>query len=136
MLVGTSHRNSYEFYNLLNDPDEIHPVPEHKAGGFHDLKQYISNTVQNYNFNAAAGQVTINDQAMENLKNIITNAGLTLDDVASVDVFLTNMAGYADFNEIYQGYFSAHKPARAVVAVKALPKGGCVEVKCVACRKS
>ena len=75
-------------------------------------------------------------QAMENLKNIITDAGLTLEDVASVDVFLTDISDFADFNEIYLKYFSAHKPARAVVAVKALPKGGYVEVKCVACRKS
>ena len=74
-------------------------------------------------------------QAMENLKNIITDAGLTLDDVASVDVFLTNMADFGNFNEIYEKYFSRHKPARAVVAVKALPKAGCVEVKCVACWK-
>jgi len=73
-------------------------------------------------------------QAMENLKNILTDAGLTLEEVASVDVFLTDMADFAEFNGIYQGYFSEHKPARAVVAVKALPKGGCVEVKCIACK--
>jgi 2-iminobutanoate/2-iminopropanoate deaminase len=75
-------------------------------------------------------------QAMENLKNIIMDSGLTLGCVASVDVFLTNMNDFADFNLIYQEYFSEHKPARAVVEVKALPKGGCVEIKCVACRTS
>lgn len=73
-------------------------------------------------------------QAMENLKNIIIDSGLTLSNVASVDVFLTNMGDFADFNLIYQEYFAGHKPARAVVEVKALPKGGCVEIKCVACR--
>jgi len=75
-------------------------------------------------------------QALENLKNIILAAGLALEDVASVDVFLTDMAGFADFNGIYQEFFPEHKPARAVVAVKALPKGGCVEVKCIACKGS
>lgn len=73
-------------------------------------------------------------QAMENLKNIIIDSGLTLSNVASVDVFLTNMGDFADFNLIYQEYFAGHKPARAVVEIKALPKGGCVEIKCVACR--
>ena len=75
-------------------------------------------------------------QALENLKNIIMDAGLTLNEVASVDVFLTDMTDLGDFNSVYQRYFSGHKPARAVVAVKALPKGGCVEIKCVAFRKS
>jgi 2-iminobutanoate/2-iminopropanoate deaminase len=56
--------------------------------------------------------------------------------VASVDVFLTDMADFGDFNAAYQKYFSGHKPARALVAVKALPKEGCVEIKCVACRTS
>lgn len=75
-------------------------------------------------------------QALENLKNIIIDAGLTLNEVASVDVFLTDMTDFGDFNAVYHRYFPGHKPARAVVAVKALPKGGCVEIKCVAFRKS
>jgi 2-iminobutanoate/2-iminopropanoate deaminase len=86
------------------------------------------------------GEMVSNDlksqagQAMENLRNIIIGAGLTLENVVSVDVFLTDMTDFADFNGIYQKYFTEHKPARAVVAVKALPKGGCVEIKCVACQ--
>ncbi len=70
------------------------------------------------------------------MKNIIIDAGLTLESVASVDVFLIDMSDFAAFNGIYQEYFPEHKPARAVVAVKALPKGGCVEVKCVVCKGS
>jgi len=71
-------------------------------------------------------------QALENLKSILTAAGLTLGDVAAVDAFLTDMGDFAAFNAVYQEYFTDHRPARAVVAVKALPKGGCVEIKCIA----
>jgi 2-iminobutanoate/2-iminopropanoate deaminase len=71
-------------------------------------------------------------QALENLKSIITAAGLNLKHVAAVDAFLTDMGDFAAFNGVYQEYFSDHKPARAVVAVKALPKGGSVEIKCIA----
>ncbi len=39
---------------------------------------------------------------------------------------------FVDFNAIYAEYFSDHKPARAAIAVSALPKGGCVEIKCTA----
>jgi 2-iminobutanoate/2-iminopropanoate deaminase len=49
-----------------------------------------------------------------------------------VDVFLTDINQFAAFNGIYLGYFSGHKPARAVVEVKGLPRGGCVEIKCIA----
>ncbi|MDA8140303.1 MAG: RidA family protein [Desulfobacteraceae bacterium] len=73
-------------------------------------------------------------QAMANLKAIVEAAGCTLNDVAAVDVFLTDMGDFAAFNTIYQSFFGDHKPARAVVAVKALPKGGRVEIKCLAVR--
>jgi 2-iminobutanoate/2-iminopropanoate deaminase len=42
------------------------------------------------------------------------------------------MGKFADFNAIYAEYFSARKPARAAIEVSALPKGGCVEIKCTA----
>ena len=71
-------------------------------------------------------------QALDNMKSVLKAAGLTLKDVASVDVFLTDMGQFAIFNGIYQEYFSEHKPARAVVEVKGLPKWARVEIKCVA----
>ncbi|MFZ0613169.1 MAG: Rid family detoxifying hydrolase [Desulfobacterales bacterium] len=71
-------------------------------------------------------------QALQNLKEIVVAAGCGLDQVAAVDVFLTDMGGFAEFNRIYEEFFTHHRPARAVVEVSALPKGGLVEVKCVA----
>lgn len=71
-------------------------------------------------------------QALANLKAILAAAGCALIDVAAVDVFLADMTDFVPFNRIYQDFFGDHKPARAVVAVKTLPKNGLVEVKCVA----
>jgi 2-iminobutanoate/2-iminopropanoate deaminase len=71
-------------------------------------------------------------QALANLKAVLTAGGVALTDVAAVDVFLTDMNDFSEFNGIYAEFFGEHKPARAVVAVKALPKGACVEIKCVA----
>ncbi len=73
-------------------------------------------------------------QALENLKQILEAGGCSLNDVVAVDVFLTDMGKFVEFNGIYADYFSDHKPARAAIEVSALPKGGCVEIKCVACR--
>ncbi|RJQ78147.1 MAG: RidA family protein [Desulfobacteraceae bacterium] len=74
-------------------------------------------------------------QALANLAAILQAGECRLDDVAAVDVFLTDMGDFIEFNRIYQDFFGAHKPARAVVAVKALPKGGCVEIKCIAVKR-
>jgi 2-iminobutanoate/2-iminopropanoate deaminase len=71
-------------------------------------------------------------QALANLQAVLEAAGCGLTDVAAVDVFLVDMADFVAFNQIYQAFFGDHKPARAVVAVKALPKQGRVEVKCIA----
>ena len=71
-------------------------------------------------------------QALENLRQIVLAAGCDLNCVTAVDVFVTDMENFAEFNGIYTEYFSEHRPARAVVEVSALPKGAKVEVKCVA----
>jgi 2-iminobutanoate/2-iminopropanoate deaminase len=72
------------------------------------------------------------NQALENLKQIVLAGGSDLTRVVAVDVFVTDMAKFAEFNEIYQIFFPDHRPARAVIEVSDLPKGALVEIKCVA----
>ena len=71
-------------------------------------------------------------QALENLKQIVLAGGSDLTRVVAVDVFVTDMAKFPEFNEIYQNYFSDHRPARAFIEVSGLPKGALVEIKCIA----
>lgn len=71
-------------------------------------------------------------QAMENVRAVVEAAGSSLARVLSVDVFLIDMGRFAEFNEIYGAYFTSHKPARAAVAVAALPREAQVEVRVVA----
>lgn len=75
-------------------------------------------------------------QALENLLQIVKAAEYDLKDIVAVDVFVTDLNNFAAFNEIYAEYFSAHRPARAVVEVRRLPKDAVIEIKCVACRTS
>jgi len=72
-------------------------------------------------------------QALENLRQVVLAAGYDLNHVVAVDVFVIDLNNFADFNEIYTEYFSAHRPARAVVEVSGLPKGASIEIKCIAC---
>ena len=71
-------------------------------------------------------------QALQNLKQIVLAGGCTLEQIAAVDVYLTDMNKFAEFNKIYEEFFTEHRPARAVVEVSALPKGAVVEIKCLA----
>lgn len=73
-------------------------------------------------------------RALENLKTVLTAAGLGLEDVVKTTVFLADMADFAAVNEVYAGYFPAEPPARSAVQVSALPKGGRVEIEAVAVR--
>lgn len=75
-------------------------------------------------------------QALQNLQQIVEAGGCSLRQVAAVDVYLTDIGRFAEFNEIYKQFFSEHRPARAVVEVSALPIGAQVEVKCIACNAS
>ncbi|MGC8494134.1 MAG: RidA family protein [Syntrophobacteraceae bacterium] len=71
-------------------------------------------------------------QSLENVKQVLIASGAGLEKVVAVDVFVTDINEFATFNKVYEEFFSAHKPARAVVEVKGLPRGVLVEVKCVA----
>ena len=71
-------------------------------------------------------------QALENLLQIVLAAGYNLNQIVAVDVFVTDLNNFANFNEIYAEYFSEHRPARAVVEVSRLPKDACIEIKCIA----
>lgn len=75
-----------------------------------------------------AGQT---EQVMKNLYEVLSAAGATFDSAVKTTCFLTDMADFATFNDIYGRYFSS-KPARSCVAVKALPKGALVEVEVIA----
>lgn len=71
-------------------------------------------------------------QALDNLKAVLEEAGFSMEDVVSVDVYLHDLDDYSAFNEIYAEYFSESKPARAVVEVSGIPRDAKVEIKLVA----
>ncbi|MDZ4169228.1 MAG: Rid family detoxifying hydrolase [Coriobacteriia bacterium] len=73
-------------------------------------------------------------QVFANLKAVVTDAGLTMDDVIKVNVFLTDMADFAEMNAVYAERFTAPYPARSTVAVAGLPLGARVEIELVAKR--
>lgn len=72
------------------------------------------------------------EQAIQNLECVLKAAGLTLADVVKTTVFLADMNDFGKVNKIYANYFTGETPARSCVQAAALPKGGLVEIECVA----
>ena len=72
------------------------------------------------------------ERVMENLKAVLEAAGSGLSRGVQTTCFLADMEDFPGFNEVYARYFTPPYPARATVAVKALPRGVRVEVACVA----
>jgi len=73
-------------------------------------------------------------QVFANLTAVVEDAGLTMDDVVKCNVFLTDMADFAEMNAVYASHFSEPFPARSTVAVAGLPLGARVEIELVAKR--
>jgi reactive intermediate/imine deaminase len=72
-------------------------------------------------------------QTMENIKAAVEAAGATMADVAECTVYLKDMADYAAMNAEYVTFFPTDPPARATLAVSAMPRpAAVVEVKCSA----
>lgn len=113
-------------------PAAIGPYSQGRTGGG---MVFVSGQL---GLNPASGEFVGEDletqtrQALDNMKAILQAADCQLTDVAAVDVFLADMDDFVTFNRIYQNFFGEHKPARAVVAVKTLPKNAKVEIKCIA----
>jgi 2-iminobutanoate/2-iminopropanoate deaminase len=71
-------------------------------------------------------------QAMQNLSAVLNEAGAQLKDILKVNIFLTDMDDFPRFNEIYAAWLAEHRPARATVAVAALPLGAKIEMDLIA----
>ena len=67
-------------------------------------------------------------QAFTNLKAVCEAAGGSLNHLAKVNVFLTNLDHFPVVNQVMDELFEAPFPARAAIGVAALPKGAKIEI--------
>ena len=116
----------------------IHTDNAPKAIGTYSQAVKVGNTVY------MSGQIPLIPETMEmvsddfaeqtqqvfaNLKAVCEAAGATLNDMAKVNIFLTDLSNFATVNEIMASHFDQPYPARAAVGVKELPKGAQVEIE-------
>jgi 2-iminobutanoate/2-iminopropanoate deaminase len=83
---------------------------------------------------ALAGD-TVEEQArqvMHNLSAVLRAGDSSTDGIIKANIYLVNMADFPKINAIYGEWLGSHRPARATVAVAALPLGAKVEIELVA----
>ena len=71
-------------------------------------------------------------QTMENIRAVLTSAGLGFSDVFHCTVMLADMSQWAAFNSVYLEYFNEPLPTRSAFGANGLALGGLVEVECQA----
>jgi len=74
-------------------------------------------------------------QCLENVKAILDEEGLTMQDVLKVNVYLEDIGDFERMNEAYGEYFQDNPPARSAIGVDALPAGAAIEVEAIAAKK-
>jgi 2-iminobutanoate/2-iminopropanoate deaminase len=72
---------------------------------------------------------------LDGYKNLLAQAGYTMDDLVYVQVFCTDLSYYDKFNTAYKSYFSKDLPARAFIGAGSLLRGGHFEMQGIAVRR-
>jgi aminoacrylate peracid reductase len=72
------------------------------------------------------------EHTLQSIKTSVEAAGGTLRDIVKATVFLTDMANYAGFNEVYRRYFPSEPPARATLLTGLVIAGLLIEIEAIA----
>jgi 2-iminobutanoate/2-iminopropanoate deaminase len=123
---------------------DLHPVKTEKAPGA--IGPY-SQAVEVDGWVFCSGQIPLDpatgemvtgdigaqtDRVLKNVAAVLEAAGASLDRVVKTTVFLADMGDFVGMNEVYAKHFGDHRPARAAVAVRTLPKNVDVEIEAIA----
>jgi 2-iminobutanoate/2-iminopropanoate deaminase len=126
--VACYEENMKTIINTPNAPAPIGPYSQAViAGNF----LFVSGQVA---INPKSGDLVLDDiktetiQVMENIKAILTEAGVDFSAIVKTSIFLKDMQNFAQVNEVYGTYFNDDFPARETVQVAALPKNVNVEI--------
>jgi 2-iminobutanoate/2-iminopropanoate deaminase len=70
-------------------------------------------------------------QCLKNLAAVAAAAGLSLERAVRCGIYVTDMATFAEVNEVYATFFDDPFPARSTIGVAALPLGAQVEIDAI-----
>lgn len=122
---------------VIQTPGAPTPIAPYSPAILKNDTLYVSGQIP---LNPKTGELVEDDiekatkQVMENIKSLVTTAGLEMTDIVKCSIFMKSMDDYVKINAVYGTYFPTEPPAREAVAVKTLPRNVSVEISCIAMR--
>ena len=119
------------FHNLFNAAAGCYDIFNNQyAGACRNLEA----TTQSHFAVFTLGEDSTGAQSLANLKAILAEAGLSMNNVVKTVIFLADINDFAAVNAEYAKAFAEPFPARSCVQVAAIPKGAKLEIECIAVR--
>jgi 2-iminobutanoate/2-iminopropanoate deaminase len=130
---GKNHKKMEK--KIITSPNAPAPIGPYSHSVLIGNTLYTSGQVAK---DAATGNMIQTDikaetaKVMENLKAILTAAGMDFSHVVKTTIYCTDLGNFAAINEVYGSYFTGDFPARETVQVVKLPLNANVEISVVA----
>ena len=107
--------------------------PAVRAGGFLFVSGQIGAKMENGAMRLVPGGIEAETrQTMDNIRDILTRNGSSLDRVTKCTVMIADMSEWPRMNAVYATYFPGPKPARSALGANGLALGARVEIECIA----
>ena len=104
-----------------------------KAGGFLFVTGQMPTLINDPTKLIEGDIISQTHQVMKNLKNVLTAANSSLNEVVFVRIYLLNFQDFDKMNTVYKSYFVSDKlPARTCIGVTGLAVGASVEIDLIA----
>jgi reactive intermediate/imine deaminase len=107
--------------------------PAVRAGGFLFVSGQIGARMENGAMALVPGGIEAETrQTMDNIRDILTRNGSSLERVTKCTVMIADMSEWPRMNAVYATYFPGPKPARSALGANGLALGARVEIECIA----
>ena len=120
--------------NLIASPNAPAAIGPYSQAVVHNGIVYCSGQIGLTPSGDWAGEDVLQQtiQALNNLDAVLQEAGSVRSQVIRATIFLESMDDFSVVNEAYSQFFGSHRPARACVEARRLPKDAKVEISCIA----
>ncbi|MBV7534862.1 RidA family protein [Duganella sp. sic0402] len=127
--AGGAQAADAQFYNQGNPPGRPFSLAV-RAGDFIFVSGQLGTDDKGL---VPGGFAAQSRKAMDNVADILNGMGLGMEHVVKCTIMIADMSKWADFNQVYAGYFKPGRlPARSALGANGLALGGEVEVECMA----
>ncbi len=124
---------------IIETSEAAKPLGHYSQAVVHDGIVYVAGQLPIDPNNTDQFLETVEDQTMQTLKNlkaVLIASGSDIESIIKTTVYISDISIWAQVNHVYAEFFGEHKPARAAVPTKNLPKGYLVEIEAIAAVKN